>query len=46
VGSIDLGHAQQAADILTRAHRAEEVRELAGGPPELVELFASVAGRG
>jgi uncharacterized protein (TIGR03083 family) len=46
VGPIDLGQAQQAADILTRAHRAEEVRELAGGPPELVELFASVAGRG
>jgi uncharacterized protein (TIGR03083 family) len=46
VGPIDLGHAQQAADILTRAHRAEEIRELAGGPPELVELFASVAGRG
>jgi uncharacterized protein (TIGR03083 family) len=45
VGPIELGHAQQAADILTRTYRAEEVRALASGPPELVELFAAVAGR-
>ena len=45
VGPIDLGPGQQAADILTRAHVAAEIRELAGGPPELVELFAAVAGR-
>jgi uncharacterized protein (TIGR03083 family) len=46
LGPVELGSAQQAADLLTRAHTASEVRELASGPPELVELLAAVAGRG
>jgi uncharacterized protein (TIGR03083 family) len=45
LGPVVLGHAQQAADILTRAHTAEEVRVLAGGPTAAVELLAAFAGR-
>jgi uncharacterized protein (TIGR03083 family) len=45
IGSIVLGSAQQTADILTRAHRAEVVRGLVDGPVEVVKLFAAVAGR-
>jgi hypothetical protein len=44
-GPIVLGPAQQAADILTRAHSAEEIRQLASGPPDLVELISAVAGK-
>jgi hypothetical protein len=44
-GPIMLGSAQQAADILTRAHTAESIRQLAEGPPEMVEFVAAVAGK-
>jgi hypothetical protein len=42
---VVLGSAQQAADILTRGHTAEEVRTLVSGPAEAVELLATFAGR-
>ena len=45
IGPVVLGRARQAADILTRAHTAEEVRKLASGPPEAVDLLATFAGR-
>jgi uncharacterized protein (TIGR03083 family) len=45
LGPIGLGPAQQAADILTRAHTADEVRELVDGPADMVALFAQVVGR-
>src|SRR5207245_11183190 len=45
IGPIVLGSAQQAADILTRAHTAEVVRGLVSGPADVVALFAAVAGR-
>jgi hypothetical protein len=44
-GTIVLGPAQQAADILTRAHTTESIRQLASGPAEMVNLVAAVAGR-
>lgn len=45
VGPVVLGPAQQAADILTRAHIADEVRSLVSGPSEAVDLLAAFAGR-
>ncbi|MDA4132883.1 MAG: maleylpyruvate isomerase family mycothiol-dependent enzyme [Thaumarchaeota archaeon] len=45
VGPVVLGPAEQAAAILTRAHTAEEVRELASGPSDLVQLLAARLGR-
>ena len=45
LGPLVLGDARQTADVLTRAHRAAELRTLVSGPPEFVELFATVAGR-
>jgi uncharacterized protein (TIGR03083 family) len=45
LGPVVLGSAQQAADILTRGHTAEEVRTLVSGPAEAVELLATFAGR-
>jgi uncharacterized protein (TIGR03083 family) len=45
LGSVVLGPAGQAADILTRAHTPDEVRALASGPPEAVAVLAAVAGR-
>lgn len=45
IGPIELGPPQQAADILTRAYSADEVRKLAAGPSESVELLASFTGR-
>ncbi len=44
-GPIVLGPAQQAADILTLAHTAESIRQLATGPAEMVDFVAAVAGR-
>jgi uncharacterized protein (TIGR03083 family) len=43
--AVVLGPAAQAADILTRAHTADEVRRLASGPLDQVELLAAFAGR-
>jgi uncharacterized protein (TIGR03083 family) len=45
IGPVNLGPAQQAADILTRGHTSDEVRALATGPKAAVELLASFAGR-
>jgi uncharacterized protein (TIGR03083 family) len=45
LGPVVLGPAQQAADILTRAHTAADVRNLATGPPAAVDLLADFAGR-
>ena len=45
IGPMVLGPAQQAADILTRAHTAEEVRALVSGPAEAVGLLAAALGR-
>jgi hypothetical protein len=45
LGTVVLGPAQQAADILTRGHTAEEVQCLAHGPDEAVALLAAVTGR-
>lgn len=45
LGPVALGPAQQAADILTRAHTADEVRGLVTGPPDAVDLLATFAGR-
>jgi uncharacterized protein (TIGR03083 family) len=44
-GQVVLGPPQQAADIVTRAHTVERVRELARGPADVIEVFAVVAGR-
>jgi hypothetical protein len=45
IGPVALGPAQQAADILTRACTAEEVRSLVAGPAAAVDLLASYVGR-
>ena len=45
LGPVVLGPAQQAADILTRAHDAAELRALLNGPASAVELLAAAAGR-
>lgn len=45
LGPVTLGSAQQAADILTRAHPASELRRRVSGPAEAVELLAGFAGR-
>lgn len=45
LGPVVLGPAQQTADILTRAHTAEQVRSLVNGPAGAVELLARFAGR-
>ena len=45
LGPIELGSSQQTADILTRAHTAEEIRSLASGPRDAVDLLAGFAGR-
>lgn len=45
LGPVVLGPAPQAADILTRAHTADELRTFVSGPPAAVELLATFAGR-
>jgi hypothetical protein len=44
-GPIVLGAAQQSADIVTRAHTSESIRQLVNGPVEIVEFISAVAGR-
>jgi uncharacterized protein (TIGR03083 family) len=44
-GAIVLGPTKQAADILTRAHTSESIRQLASGPAEMIDLISAVAGR-
>jgi uncharacterized protein (TIGR03083 family) len=45
LGTITLGPAPQAADILTRAHTSEEIPALVSGPADAVQLLARFAGR-
>lgn len=45
LGAVDLGSAQQAADVLTWAHTADEIRRLVVGPPERVSVLASFGAR-
>ncbi|MGH9029264.1 MAG: maleylpyruvate isomerase family mycothiol-dependent enzyme [Acidimicrobiales bacterium] len=45
LGPLLLGSDQQTADILTRAMTPQEIRGLVGGPTDIVEQFAAVAGR-
>lgn len=45
IGPLVLGDRQQAADILTLAHHEDDVRQLVGGPAELVAEFATRVGR-
>lgn len=45
LGPVMLGPSQQAADILTRRHTPEKVRNLASGPSPAVDLLATFAGR-
>jgi uncharacterized protein (TIGR03083 family) len=45
LGPVVLGPALEAADILTRARTAQEIRDLASGPPQGVERLAVFAGR-
>lgn len=45
LGPVQLGSAQQTAEILTRGRTREEVEQLAEGPKDLVGLLASIAGR-
>lgn len=45
VGPLELGSAQQTADILTLAHTEDEVRTLVQGPDELVAQFAARVAR-
>jgi len=44
-GAIVLGPTQQAADILTRAHTTESIRQLASGPADMIDLISAVAGK-
>ncbi len=45
VGPIALGATEQTAAILTRAYSPDEVRELASGPSEILQLFGAAIGR-
>jgi hypothetical protein len=45
VGPVVLGPRQQAADILTLGHTAEEVEALVDGPDDAVHAFAARVGR-
>jgi hypothetical protein len=45
LGSVVLGRAQRAADILTRGCTSVEIRELVEGPPDMVDVLAAGLGR-
>ena len=45
IAGIDLGPEQQAADLLTRAHTATEVRGLVSGPPDQVDRLVAAMSR-
>jgi uncharacterized protein (TIGR03083 family) len=45
IGPLELGDTQQTADLLTRAHTADEVRRLVAGPQTAVDLAAAMFGR-
>jgi len=44
-GPVVLGPSQQAADIVTRAYTSERIRQMAKGPPDVIEVFATKLGR-
>lgn len=45
IGNLVVGSTQRTADVLTRGHSAEEVRQLVAGPDDAVELAAVSFGR-
>jgi hypothetical protein len=45
LNGVVLGDHDQTSAILTRGHTVEEIRSLATGPLDRVELVATVAGR-
>jgi hypothetical protein len=45
IGPLSVGSTQDAADLLTRAHCAEEIRALVDGPPDAVELVVGAFAR-
>lgn len=45
IGSLALGGDQQAADVLTRAHTADELRALLDGPADAVDLAVAAFAR-
>jgi uncharacterized protein (TIGR03083 family) len=45
LGPVSLGNSQQTADILTRAHTANEIRSLVEGPQDAIDLLALFAAR-
>jgi uncharacterized protein (TIGR03083 family) len=45
LGPVVVGDDHQTADVLTKAHTADEVRALVSGPTDFVELFATLASR-
>ena len=45
LGAVDLGPAQQAADVLTWAHTSDEIHEIVVGPLEEVSVLASFGAR-
>ncbi len=45
IGSVVIGSTQQTADVLTRGHTAEQIRQLVTGPADAVELAAVTFGQ-
>jgi uncharacterized protein (TIGR03083 family) len=45
IGALQLGSTQQTADVLTRAHPADEIRELVSGPADALDMAATTFGR-
>jgi uncharacterized protein (TIGR03083 family) len=45
IGNVVIGSTQQTADVLTRGHTAEEIRQLVTGPEDAVELAAVTFGQ-
>jgi uncharacterized protein (TIGR03083 family) len=45
LGPVELGDSQLTADLVTRAHSADEVRALVQGPPEVLDRLALTFGR-
>ncbi|HKY16464.1 MAG TPA: hypothetical protein VJM33_16175 [Microthrixaceae bacterium] len=38
IGPLEVGSTEATANLLTRAHRAEEIRDLVDGPDEAIDL--------
>jgi uncharacterized protein (TIGR03083 family) len=45
LGTVRLGDAVRTADILTRAHTADEIRQVVSGPADAVDVLARAAAR-